>query len=175
MYVEVLRPAGYRGEGAAYRTSVTFRDDSMPLPVRFHFVHLYVEETGEHEWRHVGLELGEEPGDEETAIELPELTALALRQLVERYPRWLELALAHAQVDLSRAGDLARGAKRIKPARLDREWYRMVADEYRRHIAEGEPSPVSTIASSHGVSPSAASRWLKSARELGLLDGRGAA
>ena len=102
---------------------------------------------------------------------MPEVTALTLRQLVERYPRWLELARAHAAVDLGRTGELAHGTKRIKPARLDRNWYRMIADEYRRHVAECEPAPVTTIARSHGVTPSAASRWVTAARKQGLLEG----
>lgn len=171
MHVRVSRPGQATGQGHDLRTSVTFRDDTIPVPFRIHFIHLYDDETGEHEYRHIGLEVGSEVRDPDEAESVPELTALTLRQLVERYPRWLELARAHAAVDLERTGELARGAKRVKPARLDRNWYRMIADEYRRHVAEGEPAPGTTMALSHGVTPSAVSRWLRSAREMGLLDG----
>jgi hypothetical protein len=122
--------------------------------------------------RNVGIELGEELRDEETALQAPELTATALRRVVERYPHWLELARAHAAVSLDAPiGDLALQVKRTKPARLDRDWYRMIAAEYKHHIEEGEPAPVSAIARSHDVTPSAASRWVKAARDKGLLDG----
>jgi transposase-like protein len=46
----------------------------------------------------------------------------------------------------------------------------MIAAEYRRHVDEGDPAPVSAIAGSHQVTVSAASRWVKGARERGLLD-----
>jgi transposase-like protein len=49
----------------------------------------------------------------------------------------------------------------------------MVAVEYQRHVAEGEPGPVSAIARSHGVTPSASSRWVKAAHEKGLLEEAG--
>jgi hypothetical protein len=169
--VTVRRPgAAARDEGDDLRVSVTFGHTSMPMPVTFHFLNLVDEETGEHEFRHVGLEIGEQPPDLKGHLAMPELTAITLRHLVERYPKWLELAQAHAAVDFDRAREVAPALKRIKPARLDRNWYRMIADEYRRHVEEGEPAPVTTIARSHGVTPSAASRWVKAARTEGFLD-----
>jgi transposase-like protein len=44
----------------------------------------------------------------------------------------------------------------------------MIAAEYRHHVEVGEPAPVTATARSHGVTPSAASRWVKTARERGL-------
>ncbi len=68
-------------------------------------------------------------------------------------------------------GELERQVKRVKPARLDADWYRMIAAEYRRHVDDGEPAPVTAIARSHGVTPSAASRWVTTARKRGLIEG----
>ncbi|MBA3332748.1 MAG: hypothetical protein H0U30_02050 [Actinobacteria bacterium] len=152
---------------------MTFRDESLPLPLRVHFLYLKDSETGEEELKLVGVELGDVPRDDEAAIALPELTALTLRQVVERFPRWLELARAHATPSLDAQAStvgLAVAVKRWKPARLDPNFLRMVAAEYRRHVDEGDPAPITTIAKSHGVTPSAASRWLKRARKEGYLD-----
>jgi hypothetical protein len=154
------------------RVTVMFRDDSLPLPLRIHFLKVEDSETGEQELRNVGVELGEELREEEAALQTPELTALTLRRVVERYPHWLELARAHALMRLDApVGELARRAKRPKPARLDLDWYRMIASEYRHHVEAGEPAPVTAIARSHGVTPSAASRWLTTARKRRLLGG----
>jgi hypothetical protein len=131
------------------------------------------DETGEQELRLVGVELGDTPRDEDAALALPELTALTLPNVTERFPRWLELARAHATPTSDAqagTGQLAAAVKRWKPGRLDPDFLRMIAAEYRRHVEDGEPAPVTTIARSHGVDPSAASRWLKRARELGLLE-----
>jgi hypothetical protein len=57
---------------------VTSWDESIPLPLRFHVVHLYDAETGAGEYFHFGLELGEEPPGKDAAIAMPELTALTL-------------------------------------------------------------------------------------------------
>jgi hypothetical protein len=173
--VRVLRPAaGARDVGDDRRVSVTLRHPSMPVPMTFHFLQLYegtAEPPYEYEWRHVGLELGEEPNSEAAAVALPELTALAVRHLADRYTRWLQLAQAHAAVDFERAGELAGGVKRVKPKRLDSDWYRLIGDEYMRHVEDGEPAPISTIAKSHHVTPSAASRWVSKARKLGYIEG----
>jgi hypothetical protein len=167
-------PASTRpGANTDLRTTITFQDESLPLPLRVHFVIVGDDETGEREYRNVGFELGETPKDEETALALPELTAVTLRRVVERYPHWVELARAYAAVDCEQAGGLTSAAKRAKPARLDRDWYRMIAAEYRRHVAEDEPAPITVIAKSHGVTPSAASRWVKAARDKGLLQEEG--
>jgi hypothetical protein len=94
--VTVRRPgAGARDVGDDLRVSVTLQHPSMPVPMTFHFLQLYedtAEPPYEYEWRHVGLELGDEPKSLEDALALPELTALAVRHLADRYPRWLELA-----------------------------------------------------------------------------------
>ena len=115
---------------------------------------------------------GEEVHDDVTAEQAPELTALTLRRVVERFPHWVDFARAAASMELNAPrGELERQVKRVKPARLDADWYRMIAAEYRRHVDDGEPAPVTAIARSHGVTPSAASRWVTTARERGLIEG----
>jgi hypothetical protein len=154
------------------RNTVTFRDDGLPLPLRLHFLRLHDTDTNETTLRVIGLELGEAPRDEESALSAPELTALTLRRVVERYPHWVELAQVY--LGMASRDELASrhaGLKRRKPARLDPDWFRMIAAEYRRHVEEGEPAPVTAIGNSHGVTRSAASRWVTRAREMGLLDG----
>jgi hypothetical protein len=160
--------AAAKGAGSDLRTTVTFRDDSLPLPLSIHFVRLDDDETGEPELRNVGVELGEELRDQKSAEAAPELTAVALRRVVERYPHWVELARAYATFNLDEP--LIDPTHRPKPARLDSEWYRMIASEYRHHCDDGDPAPITTIARSHGVTPSAASRWVKTAKEQGLID-----
>jgi hypothetical protein len=152
------------------RNTVTFYDEATPFPLRFHFLRVYDDETGETELRNIGCEFGEQPRDEKSALATPELTTLAVRRVIERFPHWVELARHQLVLEQARAGDLAAGVKRVKPARLDADWYRMIAAEYRRHVDEGDPAPVSAIAGSHQVTVSAASRWVKGARERGLLD-----
>jgi hypothetical protein len=153
------------------RNTVTFYDEATPFPLRFHFLRVYDDETGERELRNVGCEFGEQPRDNELALKMPEITSLALRRVIERYPHWVELARHQLMLEEARAGDLAAGVKRVKPARLDADWYRMIAAEFRRHVDEGDPAPVTAIARSHQVTVSAASRWVKGARERGFLDG----
>lgn len=156
--------------GADLRASVTFEDETLALPLRIHLLDVRDDETGERELRVVGCELGERPTNEAEALALPELTALTLRRVVERFPHWVDLARAHAAIDRERPAELGARIKRAHPTRLDPDFYRMVAAEYRRHVEEGEPAPVSAIARSHSVTVGAASRWVKSAREKGYLE-----
>jgi hypothetical protein len=154
---------------------VTFYDaETLPIPLRVHFLNLEDDETGERELRNVGVELGEVLRDNESAEAMPALTALTLRHVVERFPHYVELARAHVMVDLDQdTRGLVSATKRVKPARIDRDWLRMIAAEYQRHIEEGEPAPITAIAKSHGVTPSAASRWVKAARNKHLLEEAG--
>lgn len=155
------------------RTTVTFADETLPVLLRIHFVELTDNETGERELRLIGVELGGTPKDRESAATLPELTALALRGIAERFPRWLELARAHALTALEereRIPELKTEAtRRHKPARTSPEFLRSVSAEYRRHVADGDPSPVTTLGRSYGVGAPTASKWLRKARELGIL------
>jgi len=171
MQVRVRWPAqAAKTAGKDLRPTVAFRDESLPLPLRIHLLNVRDSDTGEEEFRNVGFEIGEELRDEAVALDTPELTAVTLRRVVERYPHWLALARAHAAVDLAAPkDDLERQAKRAKPARLDGDWYRMIASEYQHHVDEGDPAPITTIARSHGVTPSAASRWVTEARERELI------
>ena len=168
MRVSVKFPGGRATDP---RNTVTFYDEATPFPLRFHFLRVYDDETGERELRNVGCEFGEQPENEETALQQPEVTSLALRRVIERYPHWVELARHYLALEEVRGGDLAASLKRPKPARLDEDWYRMIAAEYRHHVEERDPAPVTAIARSHQVTPSAASRWVKGARERGFLDG----
>ena len=145
-----------------YGSPWLFREPGAPNP-------LTILVTG---WSTGVTKLGEAPRDEESALSAPELTALTLRRVVERYPHWVELAQVY--LGMASRDELASrhaGLKRRKPARLDPDWFRMIAAEYRRHVEEGEPAPVTAIGNSHGVTRSAASRWVTRAREMGLLDG----
>ncbi len=171
MRVQVRRPgkAAIRA-GSDLRIAVTFYDDTLALPLRIYFVDIEDDETGERELRNVGCELGEQPTDEAAALKMPELTALTFRRVVERYPHWVDLARAHAAMDKERAGELAAGVKRAHPTRLDNDFFGIIAAEYRRHVQEGDPAPVSAIARSHQVTVSGASRWVKTARERGMID-----
>jgi hypothetical protein len=172
MHVRVRSPGQAARAGDDFRTTVTFSDpESLPLPLRIHFLELKDDQTGERELRNVGMELGDVLRDKQAGGDMPALTALALRHVVERYPHYVELARAHVFVNLDQdTTRLTSATKRPKPARIDRDWLRMIAAEYQRHIADGEPAPITAIAKSHGVTPSAASRWVKAARDKHLLE-----
>jgi len=48
-------------------------------------------------------------------------------------------------------------------------FYRVIGKHYRALVDEGEPHPVKTLGETHHVTISAASRWVKGARERGYL------
>jgi hypothetical protein len=157
------------------RNTVTFEGDALglPVPLMLHFLRIGDTETDEIELHLIGFELGgKPPTDAEQALAMPEITPLMLRKAVERFPHWVELARMH--LEFAEPDDVAAGAlalRRPKPARLDPEWFRMIASEYRSLVESGVPSPITTISKSHNVSVSAASRWVSRARRLGFLDG----
>ena len=169
------------GQGATddLRSTITFEGDALglPVPLHLHFVRIGDTETDEIELHLIGFELGgKPPNDAEQAWAMPEITPLILRRAVERFPQWVELARMH--LEFAEPDDVAAGAlalKRPKPARLDAEWFRMIAAEYRGLVGSGVPSPITMIARSHSVSVSAASRWVSRARKLGFLDDEAAA
>lgn len=161
--------------GTDPRNTVTFEGDALGLPVslKLHYLRIGDTETEEVELRLIGFELGgTPPSHEERLLALPEITPLMLRRAVERFPQWVELGRMHLQ--FAEESDLAKGlvgaVRRPKPARLDADWFRMIASEYRRLVESGVPSPITTISKSHSVSVSAASRWVSRARQLGMLD-----
>jgi hypothetical protein len=53
---------------------------------------------------------------------------------------------------------------------MPKEFYEMIAEEYRQREAAGEPHIVKAVAEAHSVTPSAASRWIKAARGHGYLE-----
>lgn len=57
---------------------------------------------------------------------------------------------------------------------LPPHFYKVIATQYEALVTEGEPHPVKALAKSHHVTISAASRWLKTARERGHLEPKGA-
>lgn len=156
------------------RNTITFDGDALglPVPLQLHFLRIGDTETDEIELRLIGFELGGKPPTiEEQQLAMPEITPLMLRKAVERFPQWVELARMHLQ--FAEPDDVAAGAlalRRPKPARLDAEWFRMIAAEYRGLVDGGVPSPITMISKSHSVSISAASRWVSRARQLGFLD-----
>jgi hypothetical protein len=119
--------------------------------------------AGEIELHLIGFELGgKPPTDAEQAFAMPEITPLMLRKAVERFPHWAELARMH--LEFAEPADVLAGAhalERPKPARLDPEWFRMIAAEYRSLVESGVPSPITMISKSHKATVSAASRWVR--------------
>ena len=87
------------------------------------------------------------------------------------------LDASEPEADLSRRYDAISAAGEIlreigRPGRgLSDEFYRTIALHYLTLIEEGEPHPIKTLGETHHVSISAASRWVKGARERGYLDG----
>jgi len=150
------------------RRSATFRDVGLAQPLTLHFLLIGDTDTpGDFEMRCVGLELGEAVTMDEAGLATPELTSSTVRRIAARFPHWQELARAH--LNFSPEPSHHDAVKRVKPARLDADWFRMVAAEYQRHVDDGEPAPVTTIAAAYNVDVSTASRWVKKARERGLI------
>ena len=55
---------------------------------------------------------------------------------------------------------------------LSDAFYRLLGEQHKALVAEGELRPVTALAEIHGVTISAASRWLKEARRRGYIGGR---
>lgn len=66
------------------------------------------------------------------------------------------------------SGKALREAGRTRRGLSD-PFYRLIAEQYQRLVADGEPYPVKTLAEIHDVTISAASRWITEARRRGYI------
>ena len=107
---------------------------------------------------------------------LPEegtLEPSVMGRLGPRMPMYVSYARAAIQMDQENAAAAAEGLRASGTTRrgLGPDFYRLVANQYNALVAEGEPHPVKTLAEMHHVTISAASRWIKGARQRpGLID-----
>jgi hypothetical protein len=95
-----------------------------------------------------------------------------LREFVPRSPLYVSYARAALQF---RRGDALQYAAHLRDVGGPRrghtdEFYRQIARDYKTLIDEGEKHPVKALAAMHRVVISAASKWLSTAREKGLVD-----
>jgi len=110
----------------------------------------------------------------------------ALRQFIPRAAEYLNYARAAMQtLGPPEAGTIeerwARFNRAAEPLRkasgqrrgLSDGFYRGIAEEYRKLVAEGERHPVKALSQIHNVTLSAASRWVSGARDRGFLRGKG--
>jgi hypothetical protein len=158
------------------RITITLQELGTPWPIRFHFLSIEDTETGEHEYVHVGFELGErfdfEPGTPSHRLtEDPvRLDPVALQRIASNYASYVELArhtIVLEQEGMS--GALRRLRPGRKPARLTDDFYRLVAADFRTR-REGTSAPLKELAAAHHVDISTASRWVKEARRRGHLE-----
>ena len=147
------------------RSWVTIEEEGNPWPVTFYFVPVE-EDDGTQRWASVGVEVGAR--DFTDGEEVPELPPTELRNVADHFVRWLDLAHYAAVLDWDNRDRVAGRIRRTKPARIDDDWLKMIAAEYEARTERGEPA-VSDIARTHDVTRSAASRWVKAARDRGFL------
>jgi len=100
-----------------------------------------------------------------------EITPDVLRHVEGNWDRYL--TIAHQVLDWDpdkfkqRVGELQRLRRRGRRG-MDKDFYRGIAEEYRGLLERGE-RPTTGIARAHGVGRSTASRWVRDARDRGLL------
>jgi hypothetical protein len=87
--------------------------------------------------------------------------------------RWLE-PTDTPQERIDKHERFARAAQPLRdiggPGRGLRDaFYANIAEQYRALVAEGEPHPIKTLGAIHHVTISAASRWVKGARDRGYI------
>jgi hypothetical protein len=92
-------------------------------------------------------------------------------RLMSRLPLYVQYAKAAAAM---RQNDTVAALRALRDAGTGvrghgDDFYRTVASMYNAFVAAGEPSPIKAIAESQPVTISAASKWVKRARELGLI------
>jgi hypothetical protein len=161
------------------RITVTLQEVGTPWPIRFHFLNIADDESGQIEHReylHVGFELGEQfasmPGTPLRPLtEEPEpLDPIAVQRVASKYVTYLEFARHAIVLDQEGiTGALRRLRPGRKPARLTDDFYRLVADDFRAR-REGTSAPLKELAAANHVDISTASRWVKEARRRGYLE-----
>lgn len=87
---------------------------------------------------------------------------------VPLYLRYARASLTHQDGDAMAA---LRALRQVTSTRrgLSDDFLRLVAQTYESLVAEGEPSPVKTLAELQQVTISATSRWISAARARGFL------
>ena len=148
------------------RSSVTIEEDVFGSSVRFYFTRV-VDENGAAGFVNVGVEISRL--DVAEGEEVVPLSPAAVGSVTDRFVRWVELARYALLLDHDKANGMVSDLKRPKPTRIDDDWLRMIAAEYRDRTERGEPA-VTGIAKTHDVTTSAASRWVTRARKRGFLD-----
>jgi hypothetical protein len=161
------------------RITVTLQEVGTPWPIRFHFLNIADDESGQIEHReylHVGFELGEQfasmPGTPLRPLtEEPEpLDPIAVQRVASKYVTYLEFARHAIVLDQEgMTGAIRRLRPGRKPARLTDDFYRLVADDFRAR-RESTSAPLKELAAAQHVDISTASRWVKEARRRGYLE-----
>lgn len=157
------------------RTSVTLHEAGTPWPLKFHFLRISDNETGEFlELRNVGFEIGDEYPTEPGASqwhddpETPPVDPQTVRRIGEAYATWVELARLHLIIDkegMENAVRKLRGPGQ-KPGRLTDEFYRLISDEFRAHDGGHAGKE---IAAKYNVHPGTVSKWRKECIRRELL------
>jgi hypothetical protein len=166
------------------RYSVTFRESEFPSsPITIHFVRIGVEGGGSlhTDYFNVGVEIGErfavEPGSERQPIDhLPRrrLDPAVVRHVAVNYVAYESRARAQLQGGIEPdpsavivAPQEARKRREMTPAFLE-----TVASQYVGYRDEGK-APLKELVRDYGVNQSTVSRWVKAARQSGLINEQG--
>ena len=161
--------------GSDPRFTVTITEPGTPWPLAIHFVLIEDDEDGTREWINVGFEIGERfeavRGESRTPIdESPvAIDARTLQRIAEDYSTYVELArnaLVLNQEGVT--GALKRLRPGPKPARLTDDFYRLIAADYEARRRAGEHA-VKELAMAQHVDISTASKWIRTARDRGLI------
>ena len=119
-----------------------------------------------------------DPGRQGPVLELSvlpdavELSPQVLREFMPRAPLFLLYARAAMSENREEWRAASRALRDLGSTRrgLTPEFYRLIALNYKALLAEGEPHPVKALAAMHNATISSASRWIKEAKRLELIE-----
>lgn len=136
------------------RTSVTIKEHGLELLLFFDDL------SGEGPLRELRLLPAEE-----------QLEPKVLRRFAPQSPLYLQYARAAIQVKREDMRSALLGLRAVGATRrgLGADFFKIIATNYEALIAEGEPHPVTALAAMHSVTISSASRWIKEAKQRGLI------
>jgi hypothetical protein len=102
------------------------------------------------------------------------LDPVKARQLFPQLDLYLQLARAGMKWDAETIQATAEALRRVgRPGRgLSDDFFRLIATQFKAHIAAGEKHPTKALAETHHATISAASRWVSGARSRGYLTER---
>jgi hypothetical protein len=115
-------------------------------------------------------------GDARTPVEVRLVPTAGGRfapwNLIPRLPRLVQYASGCLAWDRGGAGAALEALRESGKARrgLSDDMLRIVVDDYKTLIADGEPHPIKALANLRSVDKSTASRWVTAARRRGLLE-----